>query len=391
MAQDETMSNESRAQLLLKGYEEHCGTSGGKAEAAQTAARLLAAPEEVTTPAQRQLLTRAVEQLTDGRNTVLFSASGLPSVMVRVPAMKLRRLMQVKDENAYHPAFLKGSSVISSYLVAKYQCCMLEGQACSLPLRRPWNGIDFDEAFRACRAVGPRCTLTPFAVWSALALSCRAESKLPHGNNDYGHDYLFGREAGIPAGDGMTLTGSGPEQWGSGFSAFGICDMNGNVNEWAAGLRLKDGEIQLMELERLLEDDCDVSPTSPLWRAVLPDGRLTAPGSEGTLKYDAPKTQIRLTRTITEHGVGNCPFSGICVEDGLAAPELLVALGLYPEESRKGYGLGWRWISTEGEGMPLCGGACKALNHAGVFFVGATYPRTQDYGLTGFRFVCWEG
>ena len=62
-------------------------------------------------------------------------------------------------------------------------------------------------------------------------------------------------------------------------------------------------------------------------------------------------------------------------------------LGLYPEDNREGYGLGWRWITTYGEATPLCGGANRADDHAGVFFVGATYPRTKNYNLTGFRLI----
>ena len=49
---------------------------------------------------------------------------------------------------------------------------------------------------------------------------------------------------------------------------------------------------------------------------------------------------------------------------------------------------GWRWISTKGERLPLCGGAHRVLDHAGVFFIGLTYPRTMDYELAGFRSAC---
>ena len=53
--------------------------------------------------------------------------------------------------------------------------------------------------------------------------------------------------------------------------------------------------------------------------------------------------------------------------------------------------LGWRWISTSGEKMPLSGGANRADDHAGIFFVGTTYPRTQNYNLTSFRILFRNG
>ena len=56
-----------------------------------------------------------------------------------------------------------------------------------------------------------------------------------------------------------------------------------------------------------------------------------------------------------------------------------------------GLSLGWRWIYTDGETIPLCGGAYRADDHAGVFFAGMTYPRTKNYELTGFRVVYRNG
>lgn len=52
-----------------------------------------------------------------------------------------------------------------------------------------------------------------------------------------------------------------------------------------------------------------------------------------------------------------------------------------PEEA------GWRWISTEGEALPLSGGAFRIMNHSGIFFLGITKPRDVDYELSGVRTI----
>ena len=205
--------------------------------------------------------------------------------------------------------------------------------------------------------------------------------------NNRGTDFCFPEEHGLPAEDGLTLCGSGPVAWAHNGTANGLYDLNGNLNEWDGGFRLIEGEIQIIPVEALLAPDADVSPQSPLWCALDEAGTLVAPGTPGTLKYDAPNGSIRLTRTIQHHGTGNCAFADIQIEPGLTPPSIAFLLGLCPQEDRTGYGLGWRWISTKGESLPLCGGAYRADDHAGVFFVGATYPRTKDYALTGLRTI----
>jgi hypothetical protein len=358
--------------------------AGEKTDALREAAALFADTEPVSSALDRSSLKSAVETLSDSKNTVVFDDHGQPSVMVRIPAWRESELLRGSGSSAFHPAFQPDGR---GYLVGKYQSSYRAGQACSLPLGAPAYGMDLDTVQALCRRKGKGWSVTPFALRMAIALRCRILGFLPCGNNNLGRDYFHPSQEGIPVGSGRTLCGSGPADWAHDGTANGVYDLNGNLNEWDVGFRLMNGEIQLITMDRLLAPSADDGPESPLWRAIDETGALVAPGTAGTLKYDAPGGHIRLARTVHTFGIGNCAFADMTAEPGLQPPAFLRLMGLYPEEDREGYGLGWRWISNRGEAMPLCGGANRALNHAGVFFVGASYPRAKNYELTGFRMI----
>ena len=358
----------------------------GKKEALEEAARLLVQPGEIRSSLSRGQLSEAIRLLSSGQNDVKYDEEGFPSIMVRIPALRIKDVLFDSDSRALHPAFSAGQK---EFWVGKYQCSLFEGRACSLPMAKPAYGLDFDQARRLCMSKGTGWDLTPFLLRMAIALSCRKRGFLPHGNNRNGQDYTFLEEKGVPVGNGQTLCGSGPATWSHDGTANGIRDLNGNLNEWDSGMRLMNGEIQLIPMGDLLRSDADLGLDSPLWQAISETGALVAPGSPGTLKYDAPEGAIRLTRTIQACGIGNCAFADIQTEPGLQPPEAARLMGICPEAGGHGYGLGWRWIHTSGEALPLCGGGHRADDHAGVFFVGATYPRTKDYELTGFR-ACYH-
>lgn len=359
---------------------------GEKRDALHQATRLLSQPEDIQTTLSRNQLSAAVNLLSEGRNAVQYDQDGYPSIMVNIPTLYQSDLICGGDTHVVHPAFTTGQNQI---WVGKYQSSDLDGHACSLPMGKPIFGVNFDEAQHLCAQKGSGWSLTPFALRMAIALFCRKNGLLPHGNNVNGHDYFHPEEKGIPVGTGQTLCGSGPATWTHDGTPNGLCDLNGNLNEWDIGLRLMNGEIQMISMDALFKPNVDLGPDSPLWQALDETGAFVAPGTLGTLKYDAPDGHIRLTRTLKYAGIGNCAFSDILLDANWEPPQIVKLLGLCPESGRSGYGLGWRWISTYGEALPLCGGGYRADDHAGVFFVGATYPRTKDYNLTGFR-VCYH-
>ena len=91
----------------------------------------------------------------------------------------------------------------------------------------------------------------------------------------------------MPQGESQrTLTGSGQPTWYHNHDMSGIADINGNLWEWTGGLRLMDGEIQIIPYGNSMKLDCDMSAESTLWKAIKQDGTLVEPGTAGTLKLD---------------------------------------------------------------------------------------------------------
>lgn len=330
----------------------------------------------------------SVDILSGGTNTVLTDDWGIPSVMVRFPMLTNSQLLQKGSDNV-HPAFMLRGEPQEALYVSKFQNILIGGRGYSLPLKDPACGVTFDRALEACSTKGNGWHLSSFALRAALALWMQKNDLLPHGNSNSGCDYFHREEKGIPTLDGRVATGSGPVTWTHNRHWDGIFDLTGNLNEWDAGLRLMDGEIQIIPGNDCALSGCDMSQNSRDWLAILPNGALTDPGSPDTLKYDFSDGSIRLATRVGEPSdePRSCNFNDIRSEEGLKVPELLYSLLLFPENPQGVYD-GWRWIKTKGECFPLSGGAHRALNHAGVFFTGLTYPRTKDYDLVGFRSAC---
>lgn len=168
----------------------------------------------------------------------------------------------------------------------------------------------------------------------------------------------------------------------------GIFDLNGNVWEWCAGMRLVDGEIQIIPYANSMILTTSMAASSTEWKAIAADGSLVAPGTAGTLKWDVVSGKIQLTKgTITPKDTGNwLPYNNMTLGEGLtAAPELAKALLLYPDEPNGDYGGDYHGLNTSGERLPICGGSWNDTSSAGVFDVFLYNPRSGAYGSVGFR------
>ena len=336
-------------------------------------------------------LKLSIEALSGGKNTVLFDDLGMPSVMVPFPKLKMSDLIAGGSENI-HPAFSVDGVEKSVIYVSKYQNIVLNERGYSLPMRDPRASLNFDQAVTYCRNKGKGWSLTPYSLWSAIALWCRKNGTMPRGNNNYGADRAYGHEKGVPtyyeSGKiARCATGSGPNTWNHNLMPDGIADLNGNVWEWCAGIRLMNGEIQIIPYANCMAADASMGASSTLWKAIAADGTLVEPGSAGTLKYNYVSGHIQLTSgDITpEDAWRGDTYQNMTLDSALTVPEIAKALLIYPDEPGGDYGGDGHYMNNSGERLPICGGSWSGTSFAGVFYVNLAYPRSYSAAHVGFR------
>lgn len=336
-------------------------------------------------------LKLSIEALSGGKNTVLFDDLGMPSVMVPFPKLKMSDLIAGGSENI-HPAFSVDGVEKSVIYVSKYQNIVLNERGYSLPMRDPRASLNFDQAVTYCRNKGKGWSLTPYSLWSAIALWCRKNGTMPRGNNNYGADHAYGHEKGVPtyyeSGKiARCATGSGPNTWNHNWMPDGIADLNGNVWEWCAGMRLMNGEIQIIPYANCMAADASMGASSTLWKAIAADGTLVEPGTAGTLKYNYVSGHIQLTSgDITpEDTWRGDTYQNMTLDSALTVPEIAKALLIYPDEPGGDYGGDGHYMNNSGERLPGCGGSWGNTSNAGVFYVRLYNPRSYSGTYIGFR------
>ena len=355
----------------------------------------------------------ALEAMSGGKNTLLLDDRGLPSVMVRIPAFRWSEVVE-GGEDRLCSAFIAGGKERDCIYISKYLNVVEEGRAYSLPNRDPAHTLTIEEAREACARKGPGWHLLSNAEWAAVAHWSRKNRTVPRGNNNSGRDITAVHEHGIVApssgiGAGRfpevrTITGSGPDTWNHDWTAAGVADLNGNVWDMIAGLRLVDGELQLIpDNDSAL--NVDESPSSPLWRAVDTAGSLVAPGSTDTYKYDgvAPGND-RDTADLVPGGVRLATavrqkqYTGSRTDDDYFAwtmmpfksmtadvpPHILLKeLGLYPLSEQMGDDN--FFVRNYGERVPIRGGSWLDGKSAGLWELYLRDSRSWRFPDVGFR------
>lgn len=311
--------------------------------------------------------------------------------MVPFPKLKMSDLIAGGSENI-HPAFSVDGVEKSVIYVSKYQNIVLNERGYSLPMRDPRASLNFDQAVTYCRNKGKGWSLTPYSLWSAIALWCRKNGTMPRGNNNYGADHAYGHEKGVPtyyeSGKiARCATGSGPNTWNHNWMPDGIADLNGNVWEWCAGMRLMNGEIQIIPYANCMAADASMGASSTLWKAIAADGTLVEPGTAGTLKYNYVSGHIQLTSgdITSEDTWRGDTYQSMALDSALTVPEIAKALLIYPDEPGGDYGGDGHYMNNSGERLPICGGRWDSTSNAGVFNVGLHNPRSNSNANIGFR------
>ena len=334
-------------------------------------------------------LSKAAVEMTSKNNELLVDKFNNPSVMVKIPKMKMSELIKGGSENP-HPAFIVDGAEKDFIYISKYPNTMINGSPCSIPLDEPDTGFTYDEAKELCESKGSGWHLMTNAEWSLLLLLAQKNNTEPYGNNNKGEDITIKDKGVILPESEKTLTGSGSILWSHDHTQSGIFDLNGNVNEWISGIRLNEGQIQVLT-DNNAASGSNTGEQSTLWKTINTDGSYGEKDEiENTYFYKYTSTpsengQIELSETQgdiqeNEEYYGEIRFERLIKEK----PDILIALGLATFDSTSDKGDVVR-IKNSGERLARRGGCYSDGEKAGIGCLDLTVNRDYKSVDTGFR------
>ena len=360
--------------------------------------------------------TAKMHLLSGGKNSIKWVSNGAgtplywPCIVVRRPAKKAVHYLTGAGDNI-HPAFVAGSTNYDQYWMSKYPGPYVASNSKTILLSL--SGFDgmsnlltraeitpsYDTALTYGKAGGNGSHCVTNVEWMEVAMSCLREGFQPKGNNYYGRDSTDPDTAeyyGIPAywsssKIARVLNGSGPLSWFHDGSPWGIWGMNGNFYQVTAGLRQKAGEIQVITNNDAALDATDQSDATGVWKAILQDGSLVAPGTDLTLKYDAT-TPITIGTGITVRtdASKSNTFGTVAAASGVTIPTIAKLLGIAPAGSAAELGEDYIYMrndetGTYSETLARRGGFWSYLTQGGVFVLDLSYFRSLTYYDVGAR------
>ena len=327
-------------------------------------------------------LRQSVELASGGLQTVMYTAKGQPTYMNIIQKYDMSTINP--SLSGTHPAFIVDGVEKPEIFIGTYQGKIVSGELLSLPNVDPTVSTNYDNFLNAARANGNGHHLITNAEWSAVALQCYKNNTQPMGNSYYGRSsedpLLIGRRAdglnpGNTSGSARTLTGSGPVQWRHNGKNNGIADLSGNINEWNSGMRLLNGEIQIIENNNASKLAINLAAASTEWKAidgatgnlVTPDGLGT---TVGTVKY-ANSGTADYTLVISQWSAfGSIKNPSATKPVSTVALNKLKALGLFPMvDGSAAFGEDTIGFNFTIEAIPIRGGGWSGGAAAGVFYL----------------------
>ncbi len=318
----------------------------------------------------------ATEGISGGKTTIIMDNVDLPSFMN--PFYKMTNAQLFGGSEVVHSAWKQGTVEKEVFYASKFINCVVDGRAYSWPNVIPAHSYDFDTEMGFCNAKGLHWHQMSFAEWAAIVHLMHKTGYEPRGNTNYGKSHSHTYEVGAKDSTGRTATGSGPVTWNHDGTPGGICDFVGNVWKRLSGSRIVNGEIQIMEgnAPALQVSHADASTA---WKAIKPDGSLVAPGTSGTLRFNASGN---IGTAVVTTGASSKAFSAIAAADSITLPEIIRELLLAPVEGVANVGNFW-W-NLEGERVPFRGGSYHDTSNAGASALSLDYLRSNVNGNIGF-------
>lgn len=343
-------------------------------------------------------------------NEILYDDVGKPSVMVRIPKMTYAQL-GIGESTDTFPAFIVNGKEVPEIYVSKYLNVMDGDRAYSLPGRDPATQNNFDNAISWCTNKGKGWHMMTAVEWGAVALWSKANGTMPKGNNNFGKDISETTYRAIPTlldnetNKFRTLrvaTGTGPVTWSHDGTVAGVWDMNGNIWEKQAAMRLVNGEIQVLANNNGADGSHSQLATSDQWMAINGTATSSAnlfvqPTGTGTttncvrLDYVDKKWKW-ITGTISSSTttVRGCLFKDVSADTNITeyAKNMLIALCMLPADDPATDNYGQDYFNIiNGNAELICnrGGGWSNGVSAGLFFSYISVARSYGRTSVGFR------